>query len=139
MEASMSQFDRNIQLIQNIYAAFGKGDFPAIAARLTADAEFSFEGGSAKVPWHGPWRGSEQVARFFAAISENVEFESFDPLSFAAGTDVVAVRLHLRYRVRRTARIVDENQVHWWTLKDDKVRALTHFEDTAQVLAATQT
>jgi ketosteroid isomerase-like protein len=90
------------------------------------------------VPWHGPWRGAEQIGRFFATISENVDFEAFEPLAFAAGPDVVAVRLHLRYRIRKTGRFVDEHQVHWWTLRGDQVNALTHFEDTAQVLASNQ-
>jgi ketosteroid isomerase-like protein len=135
-EAAMTQFDLNIQTVQQIYAAFGKGDLPALTERLSSDAEFSFEGGSAQVPWHGPWRGSEQIGRVFAALSEHVAFEAFEPLAFAAGVDIVAVRLHLRYRVVRTGRRVDEHQVHWWTLRDGKVHTLTHFEDTAQVLAA---
>jgi uncharacterized protein len=132
----MTNFYDNVQLVQQIYAAFGKGDVATIAQHLAPDATFSFEGGSGEVPWHGPWRGSEEVSRFFAAIAANVEFEAFEPLAFTAGPDNVAVRLHLRYRVRSTDRRVDEQQVHWWTLTDGKVHTLTHFEDTAQVLAA---
>lgn len=132
----MSQSNSQVQTIQAIYAAFGKGDVPTILAHLSADAEFSFAGGSRDVPWHGPWRCQEGVQRFFSAIAEGVEFKTFEPMSFAAGSDAVAVRLHLVYQVRRTGRLVDEQQVHWWTLRDGKVTSLTHFEDTAQVIAA---
>ena len=132
----MSQSNPHLQTIQAIYTAFGKGDVPAILAHVAADAEFSFAGGSADVPWHGPWRGHDGIQRFFASIGEGVEFKTFEPLGFAAGTDTVAVRLHLVYQVRRSGRVVDEHQVHWWTLRDGKIKTLTHFEDTAQVVAA---
>lgn len=134
----MSHSDQLIRTIQTIYAAFGKGDVPAILENVTGDAEFSFAGGVGEVPWHGPWRGPDGIRRFFGAISEGVEFQAFEPLSFAAGPDVVAVRLQLAYRVRRSQRTVDEHQVHWWTFRDGKVASLTHFEDTAQVIAATK-
>jgi ketosteroid isomerase-like protein len=132
----MSNPESPIQLIERIYAAFAQGDVASITERLTADAEFCFAGGSADVPWHGPWRGAEQIATFFATMGKEVEFQTFEPLGFAAGTDTVAVRLRLRYRIRRTGRSVDEQQVHWWSLRGGKVSALTHFEDTSQVIAA---
>jgi ketosteroid isomerase-like protein len=132
----MSQSNTQVQTIQAIYAAFGKGDVPAILACLTSDAEFSFAGGSPRVPWHGPWRGHASIQQFFTSIGEGVEFQTFEPVGFAAGPDTVAVRLHLTYRVRHSSRVVDEHQVHWWTFKDGKVSTLTHFEDTAQVIAA---
>jgi len=132
----MSNQDPNLQTIQSIYAAFGKGDVPAILSMLSPDAEFAFAGGSAEVPWHGPWRGPAGITRFFSAIGESVEFKTFEPLGFAAGADTVAVRLHLVYKVRGSSRVVDEHQVHWWTFRDGKVTTLTHFEDTAQVIAA---
>jgi ketosteroid isomerase-like protein len=131
----MSQ-NPQLQTIQAIYTAFGKGDVPAILAHVTPDAEFSFAGGSPDVPWHGPWRGADGITRFFAEVGQGVEFQTFEPLGFATGEGTVAVRLHLVYRLRRSGRTVDEHQVHWWTLRDGKVASLTHFEDTAQVIAA---
>ncbi|HVV88763.1 MAG TPA: nuclear transport factor 2 family protein [Kofleriaceae bacterium] len=125
-----------LALIESIYAAFGRGDVATILGHTTADAVYDFAGGSPAVPWHGPWRGHDGVTTFFTRLGETVEFETFTPLAFAAGGDAVAVRLHLRYRIRATGRVVDEQQVHWWTLRGGKVAALRHFEDTAQVIAA---
>ncbi len=132
----MSHPDHDIRTIQTIYAAFGKGDVPGILAQVTTDAEFAFAGASKEVPWHGPWRGHAGIGTFFGAIAEGVEFRVFEPLGFTAGGDAVAVRLRLTYQVRRTGRVVDEHQIHWWTLRDGKVSAMIHFEDTAQVIAA---
>jgi ketosteroid isomerase-like protein len=133
---SMSQFNSQLQTIHAIYTAFGKADVPAILTHVSGDAQFSFAGGSKDVPWHGPWRGHADIQRFFTALGEGVEFQTFEPLSFAEGSDAVAVRLHLVYKVRGSGRVVDEHQVHWWSLRDGKVVGLTHFEDTAQVIAA---
>ena len=125
-----------ITTIQEVYAAFARGDVPAILSRSTGDVEFTFAGASPTVPWHGPWRGHDGLVGFFTRIAERVTFDEFAPLAFTAGGDAVAVRLRLRYRVNATGRAVDEEQVHWWTLRDGRVSGLTHFEDTAQVIAA---
>jgi hypothetical protein len=128
--------DRSTAIIQTIYAAFGRGDVPAILAHVAAEARFAFAGASPHVPWHGPWHGHAGLGRFFATLAEAVAFEIFAPLAFAVAADAVVVRLHLRYRVHATARVVDEEQVHWWTLRDGQVVDMVHFEDTAQVIAA---
>ena len=128
--------NRNVVLVRRIYEAFGGGDIPSILALCTPDVEFSFEGGRPEIPWHGPWRGQAAVARFFTHIGEAVQFQAFEPRHFAASPSEVAVLVHLRYLVRATDRIVDQLQVHWWSLRDGKVSALRHHEDTAQVLAA---
>jgi uncharacterized protein len=138
MEESMSadEIDRNVQTIQTVYAAFGRGDVPAILARLAPDARFAFAGGAPEVPWHGPWQGAAAITRFFGVLAEAVELQAFEPLAFAASPDAVAVRLHLRYVVRATGKTVDEQQVQWWTIRDGRISELVHFEDTAQVVAA---
>jgi uncharacterized protein len=135
----MTNLDQNVQTIQAIYAAFGKGDVPSILRMVTDDAEFSFAGASPAVPWHGPWRAHAGIGRFFGAIADGVEFRAFEPQSFASGSDTVAVRLRLTYQVRHSGKMVDEHQVHWWTVRDGKVCGLVHFEDTAQVIAAMKT
>jgi ketosteroid isomerase-like protein len=128
----------NIETIQALYAAFGRGDVPAILSSFAPDAVISFEGASKDVPWHGPWRGHGEIQRFFGVLAEEVEFEIFEPQRFTASPEAVAVHLHLRYQVRRTGKRVDARQIHWWTMRDGKVAAIAHFEDTAQVVAATR-
>jgi len=132
----MTESETNAKTIRDIYEAFGRGDVPAILERCSPDAEFSFEGGSPSVPWHGPWRGSAAIGRFFGTITEAVTFQSFEPRHFATSASEVAVLVHLRYEIRATKKVVDELQVHWWSLRAGKVSGLRHHEDTAQVIAA---
>ena len=132
----MSDTDTNVQTIQTIYAAFGRGDVPAILERCSDDAVVGFEGASPLVPWHGPWRGRSEIARFFETIGREVDFQAFEPRHVLGGASEVAVLVHLRYVVRATKKIVDELQVHWWSLQAGRVKALCHHEDTAQVISA---
>jgi len=132
----MTITNHNVETIQSLYAAFGRGDVAGLLSHVTGDAEFSFAGGSPDIPWHGPWRGHAQIQHFFSVIGEQIAFEAMEPLQFTSSQDAVAVRLHVSYTVRRTGKRVDEQQIHWWDMRDGKVRGQIHFEDTAQVMAA---
>lgn len=132
----MDDHERNLQAIQSIYAAFGRGDVPGILERCSSDVAFAFEGASPSVAWHGPWHGASRVGQFFATIAEAVEFQAFEPQSWLASNSDVAVLVRMRYRVRATGKQVDQRQVHWWSLQSGKVTQLCHHEDTAQVIEA---
>ena len=127
----------NVETVQKIYAAFGRGDVAGVLANVTDDTEWGFNGGQPQVvPWHGPFRGKAELPKFFGALMENVDISAFEPREFMASGDHVIVHLHVAYTVRKTKRKVDEEQLHWWTLRGGKVSRLNHFEDTAQVTAA---
>jgi ketosteroid isomerase-like protein len=71
---------------------------------------------------------------FFRALAEHVEFERFEPRAFLAGGRDVAVKVRVTYRVKRTGRRVDEEQVQWWSFDESgRIAALRHYEDTASV------
>lgn len=127
---------QNIDLIQSIFEAFGRGDVAFIAARTTAGARWDFNVRDSGAPWHRPATGPAELPRFFSALADNVDFQRFEPRRFIADGDDVVVHVSLCYRVRSTGKVVDEDQLQWWRVHDGKVAALRHFEDTAQVLAA---
>jgi ketosteroid isomerase-like protein len=128
--------NENTKLIQSIYEAFGRGDVPFIAARVRPDARWDFNVTNSDVPWHVPVTGPAEVPKFLAAFVENVTLEAFEPRQLIASGDEVIAHIRLAYTVRRTGKRVDEEQLHWWTLRDGKVARLRHFEDTAQVIRA---
>ena len=128
--------ETNQSLIQAIYEAFGRGDVAFIAARVRPDARWDFNVTASDVPWHVPVTGSAEVPRFLAAFQENVKLEAFEPRQFIAEGEEVIAHVRIAYTVKRTGRRVEEEQLHWWTVRDGKIQRLKHFEDTAQVLAA---
>jgi ketosteroid isomerase-like protein len=126
----------NTQLIQAIYRAFAEGDVAAIAAKVQPEARWDFNVTHSLVPWHLPVTGPTEVPKFLAALLDNVVLEAFEPKQFMADGEEVIVHVRLAYTVKRTNKRVDEEQLHWWTVRDGKVARLRHFEDTAQVIAA---
>jgi hypothetical protein len=129
----------NTALIQEIYAAFARGDAPFIAANVGPEAVWDFNVGDSAVPWHAPVTGPTGVPKFLAAFVEHVQLEAFDPKRFIAIDEDVIAHIRIAYVVKRTGRRVEQEQLHWWTVRDGKIARLRHFEDTAQVVAAWNT
>ncbi len=125
----------NVQLVQDLYGAFGRGDVPAILDQLTDDVVF-YDPGAPGVPHAGRYRGREEVGSYFARIAETMEIEEFAPTEFLAQADRVVVLGSLRARVKDTGRSYDNEWVMVWTLRDGKVAGYQIYEDTARELAA---
>ena len=70
-----------LETVQHMYAAFGRGDVPAILACLAEDVQWEYgeRGPSpAPVPWLQPRRGRDAVIGFFEALTA-LEFSRFVP------------------------------------------------------------
>src|SRR6185295_8997859 len=86
----MSERD-NVKVVQDAYAAFGRGDLPGILERLAEDVDWEFKGPST-VPWAGHWRGRANVRDFFVKLAGAVEAQEFEPKQYVAqGDDVIAI------------------------------------------------
>jgi ketosteroid isomerase-like protein len=73
----MSQVDT----VQRIYAAFGRGDIPAIIDELDDNVEWDVEVPTPGVPWLQPRRGKTGVLAFFQSLAP-LAFPTFDPHTF---------------------------------------------------------
>src|SRR5437763_15754104 len=84
---------QNTKTVQEAYAAFGRGDIPALLELLTEDVVWhGVYGGSADVPQAGERRGRAAVAEFFGLVAATTEFSRFEPHEFiAAGEKVVTL------------------------------------------------
>jgi len=130
--------ESNIQTVQAIYQAFGRGDVPAVLERMAAgEIAWDYSVSGSDVPWHEPVRRREDLPKFFTALASQVEMRSFEPHAFVAGDRDVAVRVRASYVVKRTGRPVTMEQVHWWGFDaSGRVASLRHFEDTHAVITA---
>lgn len=121
----------NIETVQEIYAAFGRGDVPAILDHLAEDVEWDYAVGKVDVPWLRPRRGRAEVPGFFHALGA-LEFTRFEPKTFLEGGDVVVVLLDVGITVRETGqRLAEEDEVHIWRFDPrGRVTRFTHKLDT---------
>jgi ketosteroid isomerase-like protein len=132
--------ESNQKTIEEVYAAFGRGDVPFILERVGEQTRWDFSVGGSEVPWHVPIGSKKELPRFFQAMAENVTFEAFEPRAFVSDRRNVVVKVRVAYEVNRTGRRVDEEQVQWWSFDDGgRISALRHYEDTAAVRDAWQT
>ena len=92
MEMHMEEA-RNTAVIQEAYAAFGRGDIQTLLSTLADDIVWmGVYGAGSHVPTAGERRGKAAVAEFFKQVAENVNFSRFEPKEFiATGDKVVAL------------------------------------------------
>ena len=129
--------DRNVQTVQSLYAAFGRGDVPAILDRVADNTHWSFNAINRTVPWYQPVTSKATLPRFFQSLAENLDMHVFEPRQFFDSGDEVLAHVHIEYTVKKTGRRVNTEQLHWWTFDaEGKITRQLHFEDTAQVVAA---
>jgi hypothetical protein len=121
-----------IETVQHIYAAFGRGDIPAILACLAEDVEWEYGAAPNPVPWLQPLRGRDQVPRFFDTLATQVEFHSFLPKHVLAEGPLVVGIVDFDASVRATGkRVVELDEVHLFHFDaGGRVRRFRHRADT---------
>jgi ketosteroid isomerase-like protein len=114
-----------------MYAAFGRGDVPAILEHLAEDVRWDAESTATDIPWLVPRHGPAEVAGFFREL-QALEFESFQPTAMLEQGDLVVVLVDLVAVVRQTGRrITEKDEVHLWRFDaSGKVKSFRHRADT---------
>jgi ketosteroid isomerase-like protein len=126
----------NSATVQNIYAAFGGGDIPAVLAQLSDDVAWDCGYDGTAIPFLTPRNGLAEVAEFFQGLA-GLEFRKFEVLNILEGGNQVAAVVDLDLVVRATGKPVVDQELHLWTIGDDgKVTAFRHFADVEELAAA---
>ncbi len=125
----------NVEVVQQAYEAFGRGDIPAMLEVMTDDVDWNLQGPSA-IPWAGPRHGREQVGEFFSLIGQTLEFEQFEIREFVSQGDTVVILGYERSRVKQTGRPFENEWTHVYTFRDGKIAKGRFYEDTAAMVVA---
>lgn len=130
----------NLETVQQMYAAFGRGDVNAILENLAEDVRWEEWADNtaqkAGVPWLQFRRGREAAAGFFEVVGK-FEITEFTVLSMMAGDDSVATELVFEARIPETGGFYRDEQMHLWTFDSSgKVIRFRHYADTAKHMIA---
>ncbi len=130
----------NVQTIQSIYEAFGRGDVAAILSHISEDVAWEqWKDNSAVkagVPYLVPRRGRAGVAEFFASLAV-AEIHDFQVLGFLEGGRHVGVLVEIELTIKATGRRFRDQELHLWTLDErGQVVGMRHHIDTAKHIAA---
>ena len=128
----MNEFNKNV--VKDVYAAFQRGNIPALLICLTEDVHWFSIGPPMLIPTAGTRYGRDQVEEYFATFESIEEVESFTPLEFIAeGEKVVAIG-EMRSRIKRTNTLI---KTPWGlTFRNGKISDFRSFCDTAAVVLA---
>jgi ketosteroid isomerase-like protein len=109
----------NAQTVQDIYAAFGQGDIPAILARLADDVDWGYGRIANDVPWLQRRRGSAGAQAFFESLGA-LEFHNFAPKQIIEGDGIVVSLVDIDFTVKATGkRVTEEDEIHVWRFNAD--------------------
>jgi ketosteroid isomerase-like protein len=126
---------QNVKVVQGAYAAYGRGDIPALLENLSENVEWILPG-EGLIPQAGVYEGHDGVARFFQTLSETTEFSAFDPREFVAQGDRVIVLGSYRGGVKATGRWFESDWAMSFLLRDGKIIKFQEYTDTAAIAPA---
>src|SRR4051794_14713111 len=138
--AAMSTTATNhLTRVTDLYAAFGRGDIPAILDALAEDVRWEqWDDNTAQrqgVSHLQPRSGRRGVADFFAAIG-GIEVHAFELRGLAAGEDWVVADILIEATLPSGGRMRDE-ELHVWRFDDHgRICGMRHYVDTAKHIAA---
>jgi ketosteroid isomerase-like protein len=128
---------QNTKVVQDCYAAFGRGDVQTILNALGDDIVWQgVKGAGPQVPTSGERRGKAAVGNFFKQVGESVAFSRFEPRDYIAQGDKVAVLGRYTGTSSSKKKPFDSDWVMVFTFRNGKIVFYQEYCDSAAINAA---
>jgi len=122
--------EENIEFVKGLYAAFARGDVPAVLDGFANDIEWHEAEG---MPYGGVYRGGEAVVQnVFGPISTDVEGFAVTPEELIGSGDSVAAVVRYTGTGKVTGKSLDVPVVHVWDIRDGELTRFRQFIDTVK-------
>ncbi len=121
----------NVETVQAIYQAFGRGDIPAILEKLADDVVWEAGEISTDIPWLQRRDGREGALAFFQSLAA-LDFTKFEVTAVLESGSRVVGLCNVEATLRETGRkFAEPDEVHlWWFDDAGRVTAFRHRVDT---------
>lgn len=129
----------NVEVVQQVYAAFVRKDLPAILNLQAEGAEWSVAGPAEQIPWAAPRPGREGVSDFLRTLAQWLVAERFDIRDYLSSGDKVVALGYQQGHVRPTGIPYAFDFVHVWTLRQGKITSFRVYYDSAYVASVLHT
>lgn len=126
----------NVQLVQSLYAAFGRGDIDYIVAASDPNIAWISNADPALLPFGGERRGPDGIRSFFREVAANIDTDCYQPSEFFGGPDFVAVLGRSVSRSRGTGDPFEEEWMHLFRIMNGKLTEFRIFHDTHALVQA---
>jgi uncharacterized protein len=120
--------DANVEVLEAMYDAFGRGDVPAVLAGMTDDVEWHEAENMpyGPSPVHGPQAVAENV---FAPLIGDIPDFTVTPEEFIGSGDTIAVVTRYGGTGKATGKELDMPVIHVFDFRDGKVARFRQFAD----------
>lgn len=126
--------DQNIDLVRDLYEAFGRGDIDTVLAGFDENIEWNESQG---MPYGGQYHGPEAVAEnVFGPITSDFDDFSVEPEKVVADGDLVVVLLTYKGTAKETGKELRMPAAHTWIVQDGKMAKFQQLADSAILNAA---
>ena len=120
------------EVVQAVYAAFERGDVPALLELFDPDIEISQ---SPELPWGGTHRGHQGALQFFATLTAHIKTSVAAERMIVAGDTVVEVGRTEGCAVE-SGREFSIDEAHVWEVRDGRIASMRAYVDNEAMLAA---
>jgi uncharacterized protein len=128
---------QNKQTIEEMYAAFGRGDVPTVLGSLHPEIEW-WEAENFMYSDKNPYRGPQSVlGGVFMRLGTEWEGFGVEPEEVLDAGETVVGRGYYVGKYRQTGREVRAQFAHVFKFRDGRVVKFQQYTDTAQFLKAT--
>jgi ketosteroid isomerase-like protein len=124
----------NVQIVEDLYAAFRRRDLPGIFSLLSLDVEIIQ---SAELPWGGHYRGHEGAKQFFAKLGAHLNSTLSIERLVNSGDSVTAVGW-TQGTVNATGACYRVAIVHHWKIASGSITQAQFLIDNPAMLEALQ-
>lgn len=131
----MSSTAKPLEVVQTAYAAFGRGDLPAILNLVSENVDWKFIGARG-LPYTGTFRTKNEVGKWFASIPEADDILAFEPREFINSGEHVTVLGWERTRAVPGGKVFESEWAHVFTVRDGRVVRFWGMYDTEASAAA---
>lgn len=123
-----------LELVKELYAAFGRGDIQFILSHIAKDCRWIAPGNG--IPNAGVYQGPAGAAEFFQKLAESEQVTRFEPREFFVnGDDVVALGVE-ECRMPATGKTAATNWAMLFRVRGGQVTYWESFYDTSAYAAA---
>jgi ketosteroid isomerase-like protein len=125
------------ETVQELYAAFLRGDLPAILDKLADDVVWESEGPPI-ISYSGIRHGIAETTGFFEGLAADHANSQLTISEYVANGDAVMTLGRYSATVKATGKKLDSPIAHYWKLRDGKVVRYVGLGDTAAAVEALQ-
>jgi ketosteroid isomerase-like protein len=123
--------------VQELYAAFSRGDLAAILAKLSDDVVWESEG-PAVISSSGIRHGKAEAQGFFEGLNNDFTDHQLTITDYVGSGDTVMTLGRYTATAKASGRKVDTPTAHYWKFREGKVVRYVGLSNTAAAIEALQ-